>query len=171
MMERIAVVFVERPGPEHGIEINNIDAERIQIREPVDYALQITSISAVKNRFIEFVRNLIFPIVAGVPVAGPVGDCPGGRNLTGVFERFAGRIVRRVAVAKTFGENLIDDGLGRPGRHGIRSQPLVERPRFEGALLTSCRDNQHGGQHPGTQVVFFGVVPINSHNRGCLLPQ
>jgi len=118
VVERIAVVFVLRATVEDRVEFDRRDAQLLQVVEFVDHALQVSAVAAVKNAvLVKIFANRFFPVFADIIIPRPWRDAPAIHIGELKLQRVAGRVVGRIAVAKTFGKDLIPDGGFRPSRH------------------------------------------------------
>src|SRR5690606_32766537 len=94
--------------------------ELFQVIELIDHPLEVASVPAVEYTvFVEVVPQLLLPICPGVPVTRPRWDFPRFGGDDGRLKRLPRRVVRWIAVSKTFGKDLVEDGVGGPVRHPI----------------------------------------------------
>src|SRR5690606_24664550 len=111
-------------GVEDGVEVERVDAERVEVVELVDDALEVAAVTPVEDAvLVEVLAARGLPAGAGVPVRSPRRHGPGpGHALDGELQRGARRVVTRVAVAEALGEELVEDGVGRPVGDGSREE-------------------------------------------------
>ena len=137
----IAVVLVHRARVEKRIEIQRVHPEVLQVTEFVEHSLQVAAVTPVKDALVKSGPHRLLPGGAPVPVRRPRGDSPVRSRLDRRFQRGPGRIVLRVAVAESFGENLVPDRGASPlGR-------LFGRGRFGAAA--SGRSQRQNRQQEG----------------------
>ena len=95
-----------------------------EVIELVEHALQIAAVAAVEHAVLEEVRaELLLPIGAGVPVAGPrrnLPSSPARRRATSSDSRVGSFV--GIAVGEPLGKDLVEDGVGRPIGDGWRER-------------------------------------------------
>ena len=107
VVEAEGVIFVVRTRPEDRIEVNRVDPEVPQIIELVDDSLNIPPVPSVSHRPKKVVRLGLLPGITRIPVRGPGTDLPRMRDPLLAAQAVAHGIVGTIAIAETFGENLI----------------------------------------------------------------
>ena len=108
VVEGVAVVFVLRATVKNRVEFERGDAELLQIVEFVDHPLQVTAVATMKNTvLVKAVPDCLFPRVADEVIARPRRHPPSAHVREVHFQRFAGGVVGRIAVAEALRKNLI----------------------------------------------------------------
>mgnify|MGYP001612313037 CR=1 FL=1 len=115
MMKRGRVILVRAAAIEDGIEIDRVDVEAGEIVQTVDHALHVAAVTPRENHVIEIRTAALFPRLKFVPIRSPRRDLPVGI----VFDAriFRSGIVRRIAVAKALGKDLIPHRAFAPFRN------------------------------------------------------
>ncbi len=152
VMVAVAVVFVHRARVEEGIEIDAVDPEvargnracrsrpgdrrrSADRRRRFDRSRVPISFSQSSRAYQSAVQGEMLPVV---------------RRLDRRLEGVAGRIVCRIAVAKTLRKNLVENRFGGPGRRGLKRverDAFVLRERVRSFRAARCaRDDAKSGE-------------------------
>ena len=138
VVERVAVVLVERAGVEDGVEVDRVDAEVVEVVELVDHALQVAAVAPVEDAvLVEVRRRARSPSRRGRTSRSVHGVTAQALRhaVDGELERGARRVVRRVAVAEALGEELVEDGVGGPcGDVRVRGHRSTRPPKLHRGL-------------------------------------
>ena len=116
MVIRIPVVFVHRARVEKRTEVDRVDPQIGEVTKLVDYTLKVAAVTPLEHTvFVEVGTELLFPVVARIPITSPRRDLPIRTGDDRRLKRVASRIILRIAIAKPFRKNLVEDSFLRPG--------------------------------------------------------
>ena len=125
-----AVVFVRGRRGEDRVQVKCVNPEILEVGQLVDDPLQVAAVAAALEMFPELLFAVLsFVRLQLVPVAAPRMNLPSlrGINRVGPKQILDARIVGRITVAETLGEDLVPDHRLRPPRNKLGRLGVARR--------------------------------------------